>query len=280
MDLLDGIAEVCRRQKVRAGTVALFGALDEVEIENLDAAGRALVPRRLASTLTVVHAAGLLAERDGKLQLELACALSRERDSGVELLGGRLRKARVQSIDFVIETFDDLLLRRSIDASGLPVLSEAIAIPASAGPLPASAGTASPRESEIAHAHHADFEARGSGHVVARGSDPAPQPAPSTPPAAPPGLSWAEVAQTSAEQPPVEEQLSPADQEPMRPGDVIVHPSFGPCEVERIEGDMDYAHVRLKNNRLVRLSLEVFQIRRDGFDERERRRFRAVVSRG
>ena len=48
----------------------------------------------------------------------------------------------------------------------------------------------------------------------------------------------------------------------LAPGDVIDHPKFGRCVVERVEGEQEFAHVRLRNARLVRLSLEVLRLRR------------------
>ena len=61
--------------------------------------------------------------------------------------------------------------------------------------------------------------------------------------------------------------------------DPAEHPRFGRCEVERIEGAAEYAQVRLKNRRVVRLSLDVLQFQRDGSDGEGHRLFRALVSR-
>ena len=48
----------------------------------------------------------------------------------MELLGGRLLRARARAAEFVIESYDDLLLRRSNDAAlGVPLLAEAVALP-------------------------------------------------------------------------------------------------------------------------------------------------------
>ncbi len=92
----------------------------------------------------------------------------------------------------------------------------------------------------------------------------------------PPAVSWADVAAVSAAAEPAGDP-APSD-EPLRPGDVIEHPKFGRCEVERIEGDAEFAQVRLRNQRLVRLSLDVLTLVRDG-DEGKSRRFRAVMPR-
>jgi len=46
----------------------------------------------------------------------------------------------------------------------------------------------------------------------------------------------------------------------VRPGDFIDHPKFGRCAVERVDGDMEFVTARLRNQRLIRLSLEVLTL--------------------
>jgi hypothetical protein len=53
----------------------------------------------------------------------------------------------------------------------------------------------------------------------------------------------------------------------MRTGDVIDHATFGRCEVERVDGDGEFAIVRLRNKRLVRLNLDVLDLRFLGEEE-------------
>jgi hypothetical protein len=63
----------------------------------------------------------------------------------------------------------------------------------------------------------------------------------------------------------------------LQPGDVLVHPTFGRCEVQRIEGSYEFAHIRLRNGRLVRLSLDVIKVSPAG-QEDGKRVFRARVA--
>lgn len=46
----------------------------------------------------------------------------------------------------------------------------------------------------------------------------------------------------------------------LHPGDCIDHPSFGRVTVLRVEGEQEYAHIRLRNGRTVRLSLDVIAL--------------------
>lgn len=237
-ELVATLTALCLKRGLRDVTWRVAGVVDEVELSAVMAASGAPGPtRRYGSHFGLVHCEGRLVERDGRIEARAECVLSREGESGIEVVGGRLLRARVQSVDFVIEYATD------------EVPATTIAVPAVA-------------------------------------------PVVSTPPAP----TWADVARSSAahESPSAGEPLYAAveeddegeddarddtslEEEPLQRGDVLVHPRFGACGVERIEGANEYAQVRLANQRLVRLSLEVLRLTRDGSDEQGRRRFRAVI---
>ncbi|MDY0001123.1 MAG: DUF296 domain-containing protein [Polyangia bacterium] len=68
----------------------------------------------------------------------------------------------------------------------------------------------------------------------------------------------------AAEDPAAEEDLESDgggdDYVDLEPGDLIEHPRFGRCRVERVEGKDEFVHVRLRNRNLVRLSLDVITL--------------------
>ena len=43
----------------------------------------------------------------------------------------------------------------------------------------------------------------------------------------------------------------------LEPGDYVDHPKFKRCRVARVEGDMEYVQVKLRNGNIVRLSLDI-----------------------
>jgi hypothetical protein len=53
-------------------------------------------------------------------------------------------------------------------------------------------------------------------------------------------------------------------------GDVIVHPKFRRCVVQRGEGDNEFVQVRLRNGRVIRLSLEIIQLTPQGTENGQR----------
>src|SRR5206468_1025524 len=140
-------------------------------------------------------------------RIDATCALAR---GGGELVGGRLARARVVAVEFVIDAFDDVVLA----AATSPPPQPTVAAPRPsvvAPPSPPAAPPSPPAAPPIA------FEAPARGRMASPGSEP-----PGPPP------SWADVARTSAERPPVAEAAAPGEEEePLRTGDVIDHPRFG-----------------------------------------------------
>ena len=76
--------------------------------------------------------------------------------------------------------------------------------------------------------------------------------------------------------PPTTPQPPPAEPINVRPGDFIDHPKFGRCAVERVDGDYEFVTARLRNQRLIRLSLDVLTLIHAG-EEDGKNVFRAVA---
>ena len=106
---------------------------------------------------------------------------------------------------------------------------------------------------------------------------------------APARTSWSDVVAASGRKPepepvrPASNFHAVADQVPqpateiqVRPGDVIDHPKFGRCAVERVDGDYEFVTARLRNQRLIRLSLDVLTLIPAGVED-GKNVFRAVA---
>ncbi|MEK6608693.1 MAG: PPC domain-containing DNA-binding protein [Myxococcota bacterium] len=202
-DLVPALLAICRERGVRSGEVRALGALSEVEVCEYDQGTRAYRPsRHFTCTLEILSLVGNVSEKDGALFLHAHITVSRERDNGIEVLGGHLLSARVFGCEFVVDAWDDLLLRRVHDeATGLALWQDGLQAPtaAAAAPVPAHA------------------------------------PAPVVPA--------------------VDESLLVPEV-----GDLLEHPTFGRCAVEQIEESGEFASVRLRSGRLIRLSLEVLDL--------------------
>lgn len=82
-------------------------------------------------------------------------------------------------------------------------------------------------------------------------------------PAGPAAAGWGDVLSASLAKSAEEEDDANAV---LKAGDFLDHPKFGRCRVDRIEGDQQYATVRTHQHRMLRLSLEVLDLRPKGHD--------------
>lgn len=266
-ELIESVLTICQERGVRCGTVTITGVVHEVTLLHYDAAARENgMPRHFRGALQLLLAQGTVAELNAKLDLSLSLLASRLTDNGIQVLGGLCGGAAVVACEFVIEAYEDLLLRRAPDRStGLNLLSEAFSAvqdpPASAPPAdgaqprapvapPASPAPEPPREKDSPPpSRPRRFDGKGQ---MARVTEPAAPPAPEPPPSRHRG------------------PLSLVESQPERSvsvGDLLDHPKFGRCEVQKTSVDDEFVTVRLRNNRLVRLSLEVLELKFDHEEE-------------
>lgn len=241
-DVLEGFAAVCRAHEVRAGELRATGALEQVVLGEHDQRARVpRTPRGFDASFEILTLYGTVSERDGKPAVQARATLSRERDNGIEVLGGQLLSGRVFAVEFVLEAFDDLLLRRAHDPhTGLHLWGDAIAPSRMEWKdvVAASAASAAPAVSAVSGARGEPAKAL-------------------TPDGAMP---------------------PPAEEVHVMAGDYIDHPKFGRCQVERVGGDYEFVSARLRNQRLVQLSLDVITLVFAAM-EGDRRLFRVVLAR-
>jgi predicted DNA-binding protein with PD1-like motif len=263
-DLLGGLLGICRKHRVRAGSLRVTGVLQDLALANYDGAGKGMtVPRTFRGAVTLVSGEGIVAEHRGKNDVALRVVISRQRDNGVEVLGGQCTGARVVSCEFIIDAFEDVILRRDTDrGAGMPIITEAI----SAADIAEVQEEAQPSGDELlATAKTLKILDRPAG--TQRGMEALPQ-------AEPQPVSEAEPVETGLLPDEPEEEIAP--ERMVKPGDILEHQQFGRCEVEKCSSDEDFVTVRLRNNRLVRLSTEVLDLRYDGDEGGGRQLFTAV----
>jgi predicted DNA-binding protein with PD1-like motif len=248
-DLYRSLLAVCQERGVRCAQVQVQGVVDEVELACYEPDSRAMgKARRLRGALQLLSAAGIVAEHNGQLHLELSVVASRHRDNGIEVVGGVCEAARVISCQFVVEALDDLLLRRGLDrSSGLLALQQGFS--AADGDDPSSP-TREPSAPDAGRNGDSSAEERetsspNSGKV-----------------------SWADAVMASVRAQPEEvEEIGLEHLRPVKVGDILEHQKFGRCLVQRVDADQEYVTVRLRNSRLVRLNLEVLNLRYSGEED-------------
>jgi predicted DNA-binding protein with PD1-like motif len=246
-DLSTALLEICAGHGVRSGEVRAFGALEQLTLCEYDQQQRVYrSPRQFEAPCELLSLLGNVSEKEQKPFLNARVAVSRERDNGIELIGGNLVTARVFALEFVIDAFDDVLLRRGVDGkTGLHLWNEVIGLDFATG------GERTTGEYDVMPS----FE---------QGGIPSSEIASAT--------SWEDV-KRAVTPPPLEDHEAPIEV-----GEFIEHPKFGRCKVEKIEGDHEFVAARLQSGRLIRLSLEVLTLIPAGV-ENDRRIFRALLGR-
>ncbi|HKE16000.1 MAG TPA: DUF296 domain-containing protein [Kofleriaceae bacterium] len=295
-ELFDGVRTLCREHHIRCGELRGIGSLELAELAGFDQGARRWKQARVVGGgLELLHLHGTISEERGAVSIEAQATLMRDRDAGLEVIGGHLTSAVVYSVELIIETFDDVLLRRQVDSgTGLSRWAEALAeaeSPSAASAVSAAAAPspAAPSPAPAAPASAAPAAPRPAPVPSATPSPTRPAPVPSAParsaappatanarsvPTATPTPTWAEVAaasQPAAPPRPTSPEPEPHEEEiHLNAGDVILHPRFQRCVVHRVEGSGEFVQVMLRNGRVVRLSLEVLRLTPQGVENGQR----------
>jgi len=232
-DVIERLLAVIAETEVRAATIQLSGVVDELALVHYDRGARAMGKARwYRAPLSIISCSGTLAERDGKADLVLQVVASRAGDNGIEVIGGRAVNARVVAAEFVIDAMDDVMLRRWPErGSGLSIWQELIGAPPA---TPEKTSEAQPKKGIEVNA-------------TAQGA-----------------AQWAVAVAASAEaqEESVTAELAP-DREPyhaIKAGDFLEHTKFGRCVIEKVDANEEFATVRLRNKRLVRLNIEILDL--------------------
>ncbi len=285
-DLVDGLLEVCRKFSVRCAEVRAVGALSEVVLTAYDQRLRTYeTGRRFVGDLEVVSLLGNVTEKDGELFCHLHASLARSTDNGLQMLGGHVLSGKVFACEFVLQTCDDLILRRLNDKeTGLSLWKDRIELRSKQEAAAGAAGSEAKGKvtwddvlteamaMEQQEGAKSGKKTRKRTKKAAKAEEEA-QAAPQD--AATAASQDAEDAGRDEEEPAGLDDAQPAvaageesDEEWIEPvnGDIVMHPKFGRCIVEFIE-DAEFIHLRLSNGRMVRISLEVVQLDLTGYEE-------------
>jgi predicted DNA-binding protein with PD1-like motif len=102
-DVLQAVLDLCREHKLTAGEVRGAGVLETVELAAHDPAlGRPRSARRFEGTFELVSLWGVISSDGENPRCVAHATVMRDRDTGIELLGGRLMAARAIEVDLVI----------------------------------------------------------------------------------------------------------------------------------------------------------------------------------
>ena len=119
-EVVAGLRELARVERVDAGFVRAQGAVEDAELSRWDGAARAYVPAaRVPGPAELVALQGSVS-LDGGVAVPWVWAVLAPRDG--PLVAGRLERARAVHVEFAVDVLDDGDLERRLDAAtGLPL---------------------------------------------------------------------------------------------------------------------------------------------------------------
>lgn len=266
-EFVETLVKMCKTQGVRAGEIRAVGQFSAIELVHFDSKARRYKPLVDGEgSFDLVSLNGNISTVGDEIVLRLDAVFNVLGPLGPQMVGGQLRRARVVSAEFVIDSFTDLQMERRYDAeSGQFVLEKIERIAGQTpAPAPAPAAVAAPAAAVQPAASDSAEESEEEG----------------------PQMSWAEaVAETerTEKQREARKLESPRaggragrrekDHDPfaaidldepwLSGGDILDHPKLGRCQVLKLEGD-SFAHIRLPRGRIRKLALEVFDIEYKG----------------
>ena len=274
--LPDALVRLCKSAEIRAGRIQAHGIVSKVELGQY---------REASSEYEQTFASDGMSELvslNGNISMlgptciinaYVLVAFNSHGHNGV--VGGQLRSAKVFNVEYVIDVFEDLRMERALDpVTKLPILNkielsepEEVAKPKSPEPV------VQLKKSAPDFKRVATIESKSPRPVKAQ--PPKEVPEKKTKTAAPPKekppekptqpasskADWLKAAQR-AKKPPDESGFATDDYPiiDLEPGDILLHPRLGECEVVKVEDDVA-AHIRLPHSRRIsKLALTVVRL--------------------
>jgi predicted DNA-binding protein with PD1-like motif len=116
-EVVAGLRELARLERIDAGFVRGQGAVEAAELARYDAAARAYVPARaVPGAAELVSLQGNVSLEGGAPQVRLWAVLAPAPGDGGALAAGLLLRARVVYVEFAVDVYDDGDLERRPDA--------------------------------------------------------------------------------------------------------------------------------------------------------------------
>jgi predicted DNA-binding protein with PD1-like motif len=139
-ELLQSLASVCAAHGVADGEVRASGLLEAAVVDVFDRATERHHPSRIGGGLELLALHGTIRAGGGPL-VSARATLVRLADPTLAVVGGRLTGAVAEQVDFVIESFDDIVHAPAPapaldEIPALPVLAAAAEAPIAVPPAP------------------------------------------------------------------------------------------------------------------------------------------------
>jgi len=252
-ECIEKLTEFCDEHDVRAATVRAVGRLSAIELVRFDSEeGDYEEIYEGEGVFDLLQLTGNVALLGDEIVIRLQALLSTDGPVAPQLLAGQLRAATAIEFEFVAEVYEDLELERGLDPdSGLLELESIRRRDSPEGP---PQGDAAELEGQAMSWDDAAESADDGTEADAEEEDSEPRERDAEP---------EHNDETESSDPYEGVDL---DTPALESGDIVDHPKLGRCRVLKIE-DGTYAHIRLPQGKIRKLSLNVVEISYSGEED-------------
>lgn len=247
--VVEALHDLCTRESVATATVTGHGLLESVRLDVFDPRSRTYGDARgFVGALELLAITGHISGGESEVDVHLHATVARDTDNGLQVLGGRLLDANAIAVELTLAVHEDLALQRVPEKdSGL--LTWRPSAPPRDERRPA-------RETRETRETREPREAREAPVAPTR-----PAPAAQAP-ATGPKPTLAEVARALEAMPPKRERELPDDDSDVaiEKGDVLMHPTWGECEVIREEDGGQFVIRLARSGAFKTIRVDVFEV--------------------
>jgi hypothetical protein len=116
--LQQALRTLAEEHRIGAAWISALGAFEAVELCEYDQEGQRYRPgRQIETAVEIINLTGNISFKDGAPFAHVHATVSREGAGGIEVLGGHVVDATVFACELRLDIYDDLLLGRSHDAA-------------------------------------------------------------------------------------------------------------------------------------------------------------------
>jgi predicted DNA-binding protein with PD1-like motif len=257
--LVEALATLARDHHVGAATLVGRGVVQSITLESYDPRAKGYGGRRSfagAIELTALH--GTIMQGPGDVLVQLQATVARETDNGMQCLGGNLVDAQVVAVDVTVFAHDDVRMTLQVDAAtGLPSWrAESASVAAVAPRREPPAERAAPVVERVAPVVERAAP-------IVEGATPRAERLASERPAAAAAAAakttLADVARALEAMPARADEREDVDTD-FQPGDYVLHPAWGYCEVLR-DSDAETLNIKLLDRGSTRtIKADIFEV--------------------
>jgi predicted DNA-binding protein with PD1-like motif len=115
MEIQRALSKILKDKNIKAGVIKIIGHVENIEILTNGSKGPLTISRKIDQNCQIVHCEGFISELDGNFNPVLYSVIGIETETGLQTISGVLKNAKVIVCEFILDSFDDVFIRKQYD---------------------------------------------------------------------------------------------------------------------------------------------------------------------